>query len=126
MIVGNGTDIVEVARIAGSLERFGVRFAKKILSPTELAQYESAKSGLNFLAKRFAAKEAVAKALGTGMRQGVHFTNIEIVRDKFGKPGVQLKSGALQRADALGIDRWHLSISDERHYALAFVIAESL
>ncbi len=124
MIVGIGTDLVEVARIERSLERFGDRFAHKILSSTELQNYRSAASRSHFLAKRFAAKEAVAKALGTGMRGGVHFRLIEISHDEAGKPIVSLLSGALARAQQLNISNWHLSISDERQHALAFVVAE--
>lgn len=124
MIVGIGTDLVEVARIERSLSRFGDRFAGKILSSAELKSFQASKSKSHFLAKRFAAKEAVAKALGTGMRGGVHFPSIEVIHDAAGKPGVNLLSGALQQAQQLDISTWHLSISDERQYALAFVIAE--
>lgn len=124
MIIGIGTDLVEVRRIQQSLDKFGERFAQKILANEELPQFAAAKFPVSFLAKRFAAKEAVAKALGTGMRAGVHFSNIAVVHDAAGKPGVKLSAAAQQRAVQLGIKHWHLSITDERQFALAFVVAE--
>lgn len=125
MIVGVGTDLVEIGRIQKSLDRFPERFVRKVLSSDELIQFEKEKHSISFVAKRFAAKEAVAKALGTGMRGGVHFPLIEVVHDHRGKPGVKLYGKALERADTLGINRWHLSLSDERQHALAFVVAEA-
>ena len=123
MIVGVGTDLVEIARIERSLDRFAERFASKILTSSELALFR-AKPSAAFLAKRFAAKEAVAKALGTGMRAGVHFAYIEITHEPSGKPGIELHGSAAQRANELAIQHWHLSISDEKQHALAFVVAE--
>ena len=86
MIYGVGTDVVEVSRIAKALERFGDGFAKKILSPEEFLVFQKNNLKENFLAKRFAAKEAFAKALGTGFRNDLNFKDIEIMNDKFGKP----------------------------------------
>ena len=124
MIVGVGTDLVERVRIEKSYKRYGNRFAVKILGSTELQDFSRVKFKAAFLAKRFAAKEAVAKALGTGMRDGVHFSGIEVTHDHRGQPGVYLSGGAAYRADELGIKQWHLSLSDERQHALAFAIAE--
>jgi holo-[acyl-carrier protein] synthase len=124
MIIGIGTDLVEVRRIQQSLDKFGERFVKKVLTAEELQQFAEAKFPGSFLAKRFAAKEAVAKVLGTGMRAGVHFTNIAVTHDAAGKPMVCLSAAAQTRAAQLGVDHWHLSITDERQFALAFAVAE--
>ena len=78
----------------------------------------------HFLAKRFAAKEAVAKALGTGMRAGVHFVQINVSSKRSGAPVVELSGAAKSRADNLGVERVHISISDEREHAIAFVVLE--
>ena len=123
MIVGVGTDIVDVRRIERSLDRFGIRFAKKVLNEAELAVFEKHPTP-SFLAKRFAAKEAVSKALGTGMSRGVHFPDIEVIHKESGQPSVRLYKGAETRATDLGVKHWHVSISDERDHAIAFVIAE--
>ena len=124
MIVGIGTDLVEVARIQRSYERFGLRFATKILHPTELERLGE-KLSAKVLAKRFAAKEAVAKTLGTGMRMGVHFSQIAVEHIPSGQPTVRLYGAAAARAEHLGIQNWHLSLTDERQFALAFAIAET-
>ena len=125
MIVGIGVDMVEIHRVEQSLERFGGRFAGKLLSAGELARFRDATMPAAFLAKRFAAKEAVAKALGTGMRAGVHFTQITIARRKSGAPCVELSGAAQQRADQLGVASIHISISDEADHAIAFAVMES-
>jgi holo-[acyl-carrier protein] synthase len=125
MIFGIGTDIVLVSRIRQSEMRFGDRFAQRILAEIEFSDYKKASAPTFFLAKRFAAKEAVAKALGTGMRSGVTFRSIEIQHNHVGKPKVVLWSGAAKMADSLGIQHWHISLSDEKDHALAFVVAES-
>tara|TARA_R110002072_G_scaffold51389_1_gene137874 strand:- start:65250 stop:65630 length:381 start_codon:yes stop_codon:yes gene_type:complete len=124
MISGVGTDIVQVSRIRKSYERFGDRFARKILAEREMSEFQNAKAPVFFLAKRFAAKEAVAKALGTGMRQGVTFQSIQVGHDAAGKPEVHLFQGAGKLANDKGIIRWHISLSDEKDHALAFVVAE--
>ena len=126
MIISVGTDLVKIARIEQALNRWGHRFVKKLLTSQEQLLLESrtkANQGA-FLAKQFAAKEAVCKALGTGMRQGVSFQAIEIPRNQYGAPKVKLSGTALERQSYLNISTWHLSISDESEYALAFVIAE--
>ena len=122
MIVGIGTDIVEVRRIQRSLTRFGERFTGKILCAGEYRSLEGSRLA-SYLARQFSAKEAVSKALGTGMRNGVHFRNIEIVRRESGAPLVRLTGEAKSRAEELGISDIHISISDERDYAIAYVIA---
>lgn len=125
MIVGIGTDIVEIARIRRSLEKFGERFAGKILGESELVRFRTVKEPAAWLARRFAAKEAAAKALGTGMRGGVHFVQIEIRHQKSGAPLLDLTGRAAARADKLGVNNSHVSISDERDFAVAFVILEN-
>ena len=122
MIVGIGTDIVEVRRIEKSLARFGERFADKILCPAEHRSLTGQRL-VAYLARQFSAKEAVSKALGTGMRNGVHFRNIEIARRSGGAPLVRLTGEAKSRAEALGVSDIHISMSDERDYAIAYVIA---
>ena len=122
MIVGIGTDIVEIARIRASLAKFGERFAGKILGEAEMTRFNEAGDQGAWLARRFAAKEAAAKALGTGMRAGVHFGQIEIRHHKSGAPALVFSGHARARADALGVVQPHVSISDERDYAVAFVV----
>ena len=125
MIIGVGTDLVLISRIQQSLSRFGDRFARRILHADELPAFQQSRAPEYFLAKRFAAKEAVAKALGTGMRQGVNFRSIAIQHNKAGQPRVVLSDGSADIALKLGIVHWHLSLSDERDHALAFVVAEA-
>lgn len=124
MILGIGTDIVMVSRIQRSLDRFGEKFAKRILHEAELTDWQNAKSPAHFLAKRFAAKEAVAKALGSGMRKGVTFRSIAVGHNASGKPEINVSNGAAKHATGLGVTRWHISLSDEQDHALAFVIVE--
>ena len=129
MIYGIGTDIVEIARIQQSLERFGERFAKRILSVHEFTELmklnESAGASqvaARFLARRFAAKEAVAKALGLGIRQGLAFNQIGISHDAIGKPEVVYSGAALTRVRQARVTQSLISLSDERDYAVAFAI----
>lgn len=123
MIKGIGTDIVDTRRIERSLRRFGVRFQNKILGEDEYRALDDRELAA-YVARQFAAKEAVAKALGTGMRKGVSFKSIRILRNKLGAPYVELDGGAEKVAAELGVSEIHISLSDERHYALAFAIAE--
>ncbi len=122
MIVSVGTDIVEISRIEGVLARHGERFVARILSPKEL-RTSSDVPVAPYLSRQFAAKEAVAKCLQTGMREGVHFKTILVLRTPAGAPYVELIGAAKQRADALGISTFHISLSDERQYAVAFAVA---
>jgi len=124
MIRGIGTDLVKTSRVSASIDRWGDRFAQKILTDFEFSKFETSQNKINFLAKRFAAKEAVAKALGTGMRSGVHFSGIEIKHHRSGAPFVILYAGAQKRADEMGVQRSHLSISDDKGYAIAFAVFE--
>jgi holo-[acyl-carrier protein] synthase len=123
-IFGLGTDITEIERFEKSLSRLGEAFAKRILTTIELSQYNSTKQQARFLAKRFAAKEAASKALGTGIAKGVTFHDFVITNDENGKPLLSLHNQALTYANENGVTQVHLSISDERHYAVATVIFE--
>jgi holo-[acyl-carrier protein] synthase len=124
MIFGIGTDIVEVARIEDSLARFGDAFAQRILTEQEWLSFQQSKTQARFLAKRFAAKEAFAKALGTGLRDPATFQNIGVAHDDLGKPVLDLSPALQSFLDKKGIVQQHLSISDEKALAAAFVVLE--
>lgn len=126
MIVGTGMDIVEVNRMQLIHDRHGNRFAERILCESELREYQNCKYPVRFLAKRFAAKEAVAKALGTGFAAGISMQMIGIGHDESGRPLIELSQAAKARADQLGMTASWLSISDEKHYATAFVVMEKV
>jgi holo-[acyl-carrier protein] synthase len=126
MIFGVGTDILELDRIERLLNRFNDRFWTRILTASEQQVYlqKTTLMRSRFLAKRFAAKEAVSKALGTGIAQGVTFHDIEIQNNPTGKPIVLLHNKAQQIALENNITKIHLSLSDERALIAAFVVAE--
>ena len=124
MIAGIGVDIVEISRVARSLDRWGDRFRDKILHSVEVRSGLSDAIAAAYLARQFAAKESVSKALGTGMRAGVYFGDIRILRGEGGAPLVELTGGAAERAAEAGVDKIHISISDEAEYAIAYAIAE--
>jgi holo-[acyl-carrier protein] synthase len=124
MIFGIGTDIVEVSRIEDSLARFGEHFAQRILTEREWQAFELSQTQARFLAKRFAAKEAFAKALGTGLRAPATFQNIGVAHDDLGKPVLDLAPELQALLDQRGIRFQHLSISDEKALAVAFVVLE--
>lgn len=125
MIIGIGVDLCEIARIRDALKRHGDRFAKRVLAAEELTEFNqlNPSMGAGFLAKRFAAKEAVAKALGTGIGRGFGFHDITVSHDGVGKPLVILNSENATLSSACG-SRIHLSISDERIHAIAFCMIE--
>jgi holo-[acyl-carrier protein] synthase len=125
MIYGIGTDLVAVARMTELHARFGTRLAERILAGAELADYAGARDKDRLLAKRFAAKEALAKALGTGLRAPVSLTNIIVEHDDHGRPGFSFAPDLQAWLSARRIATTHLSISDEQGHAVAFVIAES-
>ena len=125
MIFGIGTDIVEVSRIAASINAFGDSFAERVLAESELEGYQNSQIKARFLAKRFAAKEAFSKALGTGLRAPATFQNIAISHDDLGKPILVLAPDLLAFMQKKNIQHTHISISDEKNLATAFVILES-
>ena len=128
MIVGLGTDLVEIARMAQALQRHGDRLLDRLLGAEERAAMPPAghPNRAAWLAKRFAAKEAAAKALGTGFRAGITLADIQTVHNPLGAPQLRLSGGAAARISALGATVAHLSVSDERQYAVAFVVLESV
>lgn len=118
-IYGIGIDIVEVARVAASIEQFGERFLHRIFTAGERAYCgEKSVPSIHFAA-RFAAKEAVAKALGTGIGEAVAWTDIEVVRDEKGKPAIRLSESARQHWDKLSIVEIQISMSHTPQYAVA-------
>ena len=124
MIFGIGTDIDEVSRIAASIEEFGDAFAARILAESELESYQQTTIKARFLAKRFAAKEAFSKALGTGLRAPATFQNIAVSHDDLGKPLLILAKELQLFLQAKKISHTHISISDEKNLATAFVVLE--
>jgi len=125
MIFGIGTDIVEVARIESSLKQFGDVFADRILARSELVSFHESHIKARFLAKRFAAKEAFSKALGTGLRAPVTFQNIAVSHDALGKPVFILAAELQTFVATKNILKMHISISDEKNLATAFVVLEN-
>lgn len=123
-IMGLGTDVVEISRITSQLKR-STRLAERVLTTTELATFKQHKFPERFLAKRFAAKEAAVKALGTGIGKGVSFQDVEITNLPSGQPTLSFSGTFAQLCEQQGITRSFISISDEQHYAMASVILES-
>tara|TARA_R110002072_G_scaffold89737_8_gene200968 strand:- start:22791 stop:23165 length:375 start_codon:yes stop_codon:yes gene_type:complete len=124
MIKGIGTDLVSILRIEQVLSKHGERFAAKILGSEEYKQFHLSKRKLNFLAKRFAAKEATAKALGTGFSKGISWKDIQLAHNDHGKPELILTDGALDRFESLGAEQLLISLSDEASLIIAYVIIE--
>ncbi len=124
MILGIGTDLVEVARCRRVLERHPRRFVARILTPSEQALFRQSARPERYLAKRFAAKEAAAKALGTGFAAGVGWQDLWVESDPAGRPCLRLHPALAARFAAGQPLRAHLSITDERDYVLAFVVIE--
>ena len=125
MIYGVGTDLVEVARIQDSLDRFGDNFAMRVLSEREMQEFQLSNTKARFLAKRFAAKEAFAKALGTGIRKPATFENIGVGHDDLGKPILEFDEALKSYLKEKNILSQHISISDEKNIATAFVVLET-
>lgn len=121
MIFGIGTDIVRVDRMSRNLERYGEKFARKILADTELADFREAGQQAHFLAKRFAAKEATVKAMGTGFANGVQMKQISVGHDQAGKPELVVTGAAREFLSANRVTGLHISIADEQDHAVAFV-----
>lgn len=126
MIYGIGTDIVEVGRIESSIEKFGDDFARRILAESEMPSYLVTSIKSRFLAKRFAAKEAFSKALGTGLREPATFQNIAVSHDALGKPILVLAEELQDFLTVKNISQMHITISDEKNLAVAFVVLETL
>ena len=124
MIVGIGTDVVEIGRVAKTLERFGERFVDRILVPGERARFERSKAKASWMAKRFAAKEAFAKAIGTGIHAPFKWHAIEIGRHASGKPELRPSPDMARYLAARGVVNSHVSLTDDAGVAMAFVVLE--
>lgn len=121
MIIGIGTDIVKIDRIKQAVDRQGRRFAERILCSSELSIFETKNQSTSYLAKRFAAKEAASKALGTGIGP-ISWQDIEISNNNAGAPLLSFRGAAKERMESLGVHQISLSLSDELDYAVAFVV----
>jgi len=124
MIYGVGTDLIEVRRIEDVLRRFGERFAKRILCEPELRRFRAHKQPVAYLAKRFAAKEAFTKALGTGIHAPANWHGVWVVNLKSGKPQLEFSKELQELLRQRSIHRSHLSLTDEKEIASATVILE--
>ncbi len=123
MIHGIGTDIVQVARMRASLERHGPRFAERILGEHERAEFDASRDPARFLAKRFAAKEAFGKALGTGVAMPATLHAVEVAHDALGKPLFRCGAALADYLAERGLTA-HLSLTDEADYVVAFALIE--
>jgi len=123
MIKGIGTDLLKIERVEKALARSD-KFARRILTEQEYTYFEKSTQPARFVAKKFAAKEAIVKALGTGIGNGVGWQHINISKDALGKPLVSLSEGALARAQLLNATHYFLSYSDEKDYIVAMAVIE--
>jgi holo-[acyl-carrier protein] synthase len=124
MIYGVGTDVVEIERIRHVLQRFGDRFARRILCDPELKRYAAHRLPANYLAKRFAAKEAFTKALGTGIRAPANWHGVWVQNLQSGQPVLEFTAALKKYLADKGVTRAHVSLSDEKDVAFATVILE--
>lgn len=124
MVIGLGTDLIEIERIERSVARFGERFLERVFTPGEIAYCHAKKGSAESFAARFAAKEAGAKALGTGISRGVGWKDFEVRRLPGQRPELHLSGRALEIAEALGIRRLSLSLTHSRAMSMAVVVAE--
>jgi len=124
MIVGSGIDLVEIGRIQQSLERFGQRFLNRIFTGAERAYCQRKHKAAESFAARFAAKEAGAKALGTGISRGVNWLEIEVVREAGGRPALRFHGRAAELAAAMGVTHIALSLTHTADLAMASVLLE--
>ncbi|MBT8131946.1 MAG: holo-ACP synthase [Gammaproteobacteria bacterium] len=124
MIFGVGTDVVRIDRVAAVHERFGTRFVNRLLLAEEQAEFARTKRKTRFLAMRFAAKEAIVKALGTGFGHGVWIRDIGIRHNQWGRPEVIYSERGAALCARLGVGPGHVSLSDESGLAVAFAVVE--
>jgi holo-[acyl-carrier protein] synthase len=129
MILGIGSDLCDIRRIEKSIERFGDRFTHRIFTEGERARSDRRAARVPSYARRFAAKEACSKALGTGLRQGVFWRDMEVVNLASGRPTMRLSGGALERLKAMTPEGHeaviHVSLTDDPPMAQAFVVIEA-
>lgn len=121
-VVGIGNDIVEIGRIKNMADKARGRLAIRVLTEVEHQKYQNSKQSVSYLAKRWAGKEAAAKALGRGIADGISFQNFEISNLESGQPILTLSGRALEIAHQMNAKKFHISLSDEKEYALAFVV----
>ncbi|MDX2027851.1 MAG: holo-ACP synthase [Alphaproteobacteria bacterium] len=130
MIIGIGSDLIDIRRVEQTIARYGERFMERLFTPVERAKAAKRTNPVPTYAKRFAAKEACAKALGTGINRGVYFRDMGVVNHPSGQPTMELTGGALERLRAITPDGMkahiHLTISDEKDWAQAFVVIEAI
>jgi holo-[acyl-carrier protein] synthase len=124
MIRGVGTDVVSIPRVAEALDRWGERFVNRILTPEERVRYERTRQKASHLAKRFAAKEAFAKAIGTGIHAPFRWHSISVGRDPRGKPGLVPSDDMARHLSEIGVTHSHISLTDDAGIAMAFVVLE--
>ena len=124
MILGIGTDIIDIRRIKNIIQKYGDKFKKRCFSINEIKRSENQFNTANSYAKRYAAKEACSKALGTGLARGIFWKDIEVKNNKYGKPLIILHNNALNRINKMTNKdyRIEVSLSDEKNYAIANVI----
>jgi len=125
MIIGIGVDIAEIARVDRLREKFGERFARRILTADELLEFRRRKNSSSYLASRFAVKEAVAKAFGTGIGKQLGFHSMQIDNDANGKPELRFMPDASELVEQRQVRNALISLSDERHYVVAMALLES-
>ena len=125
MVLGVGTDLIETKRIEESIVRYGERFLERVFTPNEIAYcMRKRKNAAESFAARFAAKEAGAKALGTGISHGITWKELEVLREPSGRPTLHLSGRAAERAERMGVRRVQLSLTHSRELAMAVVIVE--
>jgi holo-[acyl-carrier protein] synthase len=124
MVLGLGSDLIEIQRIAASVDRFGDRFLHRVFTAGEIAYCQRKKNAAESLAARFAAKEAAAKALGTGISHGIAWPEIEVRREASGRPTLHWTGRALEMAKKLGVRRSSLSLTHSKDMAMAVVLLE--
>jgi holo-[acyl-carrier protein] synthase len=125
MVLGLGTDVIETRRVQESIDRFGERFLERIFTGGEIAYCRRKKNSAESFAARFAAKEAGAKALGTGISRGVSWKEFEVKREASGRPTLHLTGRAAEIAGMMGIQRIQLSLTHSRDMAMAVVLVEN-
>ena len=124
MIYGIGVDLVKVARLQSGLARYGMHYADRLLAPEEHQDFFASTEPARFLAKRFAAKEAFAKAAGTGLRHPLHLRSLAVTHTELGQPGLRFNDELTAWLRQRGIGGHHLSLSDEQDYVIAYVVLE--
>ncbi len=124
MVLGLGTDLIETRRVQESIDRFGQRFLERVFTPSEIAYCMRKKNAAESFAARFAAKEAGAKALGTGITRGVSWKEFEVQREPGGRPVLHLGGRAGELAEVMGVRRVQLSLTHSRELAMAVVVVE--